>query len=500
MRFANPHIFSSFPHANRMKEISLFPLARDNVQYLQQTVCGSDVLFHDVRVGNTCGVICFTDGLCDKELLGKQILSPLSHLAAFTGEDSLSALSCPEVKALTAFTPLTQALLGGDAVLFMDGFCVGYAFGCRKYPARTVSEPPTSVVVKGPREGFVEDMKTNLALVRKRLRSPALSFCNVSAGQYSGTPITVVYLKGVADETLAKRIAKKIEKIQIDGIADSSYVAKFLQENPGALIKQVGQTEKPDVFAAKLLEGRIGVIVDGSPIALTLPFLLIEDFQNPEDYYHSSYRATFSRVLRLLGVILSILLPALYVGAQLFQLQLIPLKFLVTIVNSIKEIPLSPSLEMLVLLLIFEVLSEASIRMPKYIGMALSVVGAIVLGETAIHAGLVSTPAVLVMAVSGICMYTVPDLVGVSTVLRLMSLFIAGTGGVYALSVFAAGFIVYLVSLESFGVPQLSPYAPRISPDLTDGFIKHPFFFGTQRPRALKSPNRTRMHPSKPRK
>jgi len=484
-----------FHTLTNMNQNTVFPQAQRNAEYLKNTVLGSDVLFHEVSVGKTQGVIAFTDGLCDKELLGEQVLLPLTRITEFLGKESLSLLACPEVKTYQDFPALTEALLGGDAVLFMDGFTVGYAFGCRKYPARAVNEPPTSVVVKGPREGFVEDMKTNLALIRKRLRSPALTFTGASVGKYSKTPVTVVYLSGVADEKLAKRIVKRINKIQIDGVPDSSYVAKFLQENPGSLIKQVGQTEKPDVFSAKLLEGRIGVLVEGSPIALTLPFLILEDFQNPEDYYHSSYRSAFSRILRIFGVALSILLPASYVGAQLFQLQLIPLKFLVTIVNSIKEIPFSPSLEMLVLLLVFEILSEASIRMPKYIGMALSVVGAIVLGETAIHAGLVSTPAVLIMAVSGICTYTVPDLVGVTTVLRFSALIIAGTGGVYALSVGMAVFFIYLSSLESFGVPQLAPYSPRLSPDLTDGFIKHPFFTGVKRPLSLKSKNRTRMQP-----
>ena len=231
-----------------MNQNTVFPQAQRNAEYLKNTVLGSDVLFHEVSVGKTQGVIAFTDGLCDKELLGEQVLLPLTRITEFLGKESLSLLACPEVKTYQDFPALTEALLGGDAVLFMDGFTVGYAFGCRKYPARAVNEPPTSVVVKGPREGFVEDMKTNLALIRKRLRSPALTFTGASVGKYSKTPVTVVYLSGVADEKLAERIVKRINKIQIDGVPDSSYVAKFLQENPGSLIKQVGHAAVGEVF------------------------------------------------------------------------------------------------------------------------------------------------------------------------------------------------------------------------------------------------------------
>ena len=269
---------------------------------------------------------------------------------------------------------------------------------------------------------------------------------------------------------MVDELRKRINAINVDGIVDSSYVIKCISNRKTSMFKQVGSTEKPDIFSAKLLEGRVGIIVDGSPIALTVPFIFLEDFQSSEDYYINTYRANFARILRLSAVIISILLPAFFVAAQLFHLQFIPLAFLLTIVGSIKGIPLSPSVEMFVTLLIFEILNEASIRMPRYVGIAMSVVGALVLGETAVNAGMVSTPTIMIIALSGICFYVTPDLNETLSVIRLMFLTIAGFMGGYGIILLSAGLITYLSDFNSFGTPYLSPYAPMNFEDMLSKF------------------------------
>ena len=274
---------------------------------------------------------------------------------------------------------------------------------------------------------------------------------------------------------------------------DSSYLTRFLTERPYSLVKQVGTTEKPDIFCAKLAEGRAGILVDGSPIALTVPYLLVEDFQSSEDYFVPAYRATFTRLLRLFALLVAIYLPAFYVAAQLFKLQLLPVKLLLTIAGSIRDIPLSPSLEMLLVLLVLEVLNEASIRMPKYVGMALSVVGALVLGETAVSAGFVSTPAIIIVAFSGIGLYAVPNLIEETSVLRLAMLLAAGSVGTYGIVLLTALTLVYLVSTENFGVPLGAPFAPFIRRDLRDTFVKYNLLSLKERPASLSSPNKRRQ-------
>lgn len=470
------------------------PVLEKNVNFLKKTLRGSDILYRAFSVAKKPAVLVFLDGLTDKTALSKEVIGPLTALRSFSGAETVKKTATAlEWSKSSDLTGISGKILEGEAALFVEGFPEAYLFSCKKYPVRAVEESPTTVVVKGPREGFVEDLKTNLSLLRRRLHTGDLVIESRTVGKYSQNKVAVVYLSGVAEKKVADAVLKKIESVNVDGVPDSSYIAKYLSERPVSLIKQVGQTEKPDVFSAKILEGRVGIFVDGSPIALTVPYLLVEDLQNPEDYFNSVYRAVFSRLLRLGGLLISVLLPALYVTAQLYMLQLIPFKLLVTVVNSIRGIPLSPSLEMLAVLLIFEVLNEASVRMPKYVGMALSVVGALVLGDTAVRAGLVSTPAVLIMALSGICLYTVPDLADVTSVLRLASLIVAGTLGGYGLIISGAFLLVYLSDRESFGTPVLAPYAPRVKEDLKDGFVKTPFFTQEKRPRAIGSRNIRRL-------
>ncbi len=302
-----------------------------------------------------------------------------------------------------------------------------------------------------------------------------------------------MYIDSISRPEIIDKIRKKIQDIDVDGIPDSSYVSKILNERKTSLFKQVGSTERPDVLIERMLEGRAGIIVDGSPFALTLPYLLIEDFQAAEDYYISQYRANLVRALRVVAMIFSILLPSVFVAAQLFHLQIIPLNFLLTIVNGIKEIPFSPSLEMFFVLLIFELLNETSVRMPKYVGMALAVVGALVLGETAVNAGIVSTPAILIMALSGISIYAIPELVETTSVLRFIYLIIAGSLGGYGLILITAFLIIYLCSADNYGAPYLAPYSPVLLNDFQDGLYMNNVIGMVKRPEALGAKNRTRQ-------
>ena len=385
-------------------------------------------------------------------------------------------------------------MLNGSTVILIDGKAGGFAADVKKFDVRAIAEPPTELAIRGPRNGFIESIKTNLSLVRRYLKTTALKIETTEIGKYSSTTVAIMSIDGITDPSLVKKIKNKLENVKIDGIPDSSYVSKILYERKNSLFKQVGSTERPDVLIERMLEGRIGILVDGSPFALTLPYLLIEDFQTAEDYYISHYRANLVRALRVLAIFLSVFLPGLFVSAQLFHLQLIPLNFLLTIVNSIKGIPLSPSLEMFFLLLIFEILNETSIRMPKYVGMALAVVGALVLGETAVNAGLVSTPAVLIMAMSGISIYTVPELTETTSILRFIVLLIAGSIGGYGIVLTEAFLTCYLCASENYGVPYVAPYSPLIPNDLQDGIYMSDVTSMPFRPQALNAKNKRRQY------
>ena len=435
----------------------------------------------------------YADGIVDKALIGELVVKPLRSAKKEDGAQEIKKmLATPELKDGEDLPGCVKSISDGDAALFIDGEEDFFILGVKSPPGRAVAEPPTQVAVKGPREGFTEDIKVNLGLVRKRLKSSALQVKTLQVGKRSETTVAICYLEGVCKKGLPEKIEKQIKNREIDVVPDSSYVAGFISRRPRSLFKRNATSEKPDVFCSKLSEGRVGIIADGSPIALTVPYMLVEDFQTAEDYYTVSYRATILRVLRLTAVLLGILLPALYVCAQLFKIQLIPAKLLFKIASSVAGIPLSPSVEIFFTLFVLEVLNEASIRMPKYVGLALSVVGALVLGDTAVKAGIISTPAVIIIAFSAICLYTVPDLVETSTTLRLLFLIVAGSIGTFGVVLFVAFLMCYLVTEQSYGVPLLSPYAPLIGKDMRDALYKSNFGALKTRPRVLKTTNKVR--------
>ena len=482
----------------------------ENLSTAKKLLPAEDILTYafTTQDGVDCALV-YADGMVNKELLGSLVSKPLSKLIIQNGEHGaqtnakkpdhtfdervLENTRFPELKEKTVWEDIVNEVLDGNTLLLVDGSKTGFIVGAKLVPVRAVIEPPTGVAVKGPREGFIEDVKTNMALVRKRLKSPDLRLETVRVGKRSQTAVCVCYLDGIAEEEVLESIKKKLEKIQIDNIPDSSYISAFLSPRKHSLFRAIGTTEKPDIFCAKLAEGRVGLLVDGSPIALTAPYILTEDLQSSEDYFVSPFMATIFRFMRLISLFVALLLPAFYVSAQLFKMQLLPLGLMLTIASSVRELPLSPALEMFVVLLLLEILKEASIRMPKYVGMSLSVVGALVLGETAVSAGFLSTPAIIIVAFSGICLYTVPDFVETGSVLRWLFLLVAGGLGPFGIVLFGAFVLYYLITSDSFGTPPLAPFSPLIKGDLRDSIVKYDMQSLTRRPRFLRSKNKTRL-------
>lgn len=495
-------LFGAFVHAVSVKIFS--GKLRDDLRALKKLLPAEDILTYSFfsADGVACALV-YADGVVDKQLLGELVAKPLSETRlkreneegryALNAEYVKSAIRFPEGKVCAQIAEAVKEILDGNTLLLTDGMPTGVIVGAKLLPVRSVSEPPTDVAIKGPREGFIEDVKTNISLLRKRLKTPNLRFQTLRLGEQSDTAVVVCWLEGTANAAVQAEIVEKLQRYQTDVVPDSSYVAALLAPRKHSLFPALGTTEKPDIFAAKLSEGRVGILVDGSPIALTAPFLLVEDLQSSEDYFISPFMATIFRFLRLIALFVAILLPAFYVSAQLFKMQLLPLGLMLTIASSVRELPLSPSLEMLVVLLLLEVLKEASIRMPKYVGMSLSIVGALVLGETAVSAGFLSTPALIIVAFSGICLYTVPDFVETGSVLRWLFLIVAGSAGPFGIVLLCALLLCYLLSVDAFGTPLLAPFSPLLRQDLRDSVVKYDLLRLYRRPRAMRTKNRIRL-------
>lgn len=474
----------------------------ENLQAIKQILPAEDILSYAFQTSDNvpCAIV-YADGIVNKELLGRLVAQPLSFLELKTAKEKKTLVQTttrfPELKNAETIHDAVKEILDGNSLLLVDKIPIGFIVGAKLLPVRAIMEPPTDVAVKGPREGFIEDIKTNMALVRKRLKSPDLRLETVRVGRRSDTAVCICYLEGTSSENVKEQIKKKLSELDIDSLPDSSYISAFLSPRKHSIFRSVGTTEKPDIFTAKIAEGRVGVLVDGSPIALTLPFLAVEDFQTAEDYFVSPFSATIFRLLRVLSLFVSILLPAFYISAQLFKAQLLPLGLTLTIASGTRELPLSPSMEMFVVLLLLEILKEASIRMPKYVGMSLSVVGALVLGETAVSAGILSTPAIIVVAFSGICLYTVPNFVETGSVLRWLFLLVGGGLGPFGIVLLSTFVLFYMLSADSYGAPYLAPFSPLIRKDIRDSVVKYDMESLSTRPKFLKSKNKTRLKTKK---
>lgn len=445
----------------------------------------------------------YIESLIDKKLVSSSVLEPLqkrvqnnAKTASNTPEISIESLK----QEVFAVSSIEDANVANDAVVgILDGkVCVVLGekailipvFGAQK---RGIEEPPTSRVVKGPREGFVEDIGTNVGLVRKRLKTPNLQIEDIFVGKQTHSRVSLFYLKDIARPDIIEAVKQKLESINIDAIIDSYYIESFLEDNKVKFFRRVGNTEKPDIFCAKILEGRVGLIVDGSPVALTVPFVFFEDLQSSQDYYTIPAMASFARVMRLFELIYAVLAPAIYVALQSYNYRILPINFLITLLSSIESLSIPPLIEILIVLFLFEVITEASLQMPNSMGMALSIIGALALGNTAVDAGIISPPSIVVVATSSVALYSIPDEIAQTRLLRILFTIAGGVIGLYGIICSFMILIAYIVSIKSFGVPYLSPYAPSVRLDKNDGFIKHSIQDLKRRPTFLADKNKIRQ-------
>lgn len=438
---------------------------------------GSDLKERRVQFFGRSVAFLYIADLIDMDIMNLNIIRPVVECeekpnGKYSDFICRNVLTDNELAILQNETEVVEKILKGHVAVIVDKEDKLITVNAEKIVVRAIETPPNSVVVKGPRQGFNESLKYNLSLLRQRLATDQLVIKSLSVGRLTQTQVAICYLDNVVDKKIVSDIIKKISNIDIDGVVDSSYIASFLQRKPNSLFKQVGDTEKPDILCSKLLEGRVGIIVDGSPIVLTLPFILIEDLQNGDDYYSQHIRVSFIRILRVVGIVLAVLLPGLYVALQLYHYKILPLQFLITIMNTTQGIPFNPFAEIMFVVLLFEVLYEANLRMPQYLGMALSIVGALILGETAVNAGLVSPPAVMIVALSGLTFYVVPQQATQFAMLRLVFVVVGAVLGLFGILIGSIGVISYLCSFDSYDSAYLGPLSPYIQGDQKDFLMK----------------------------
>ena len=473
---------------------------QDNIDKLHQILGESgDVVKRVLTLGHkkkTNAVILSIDGLVKKEIINENVLKPLLYDAHCETDDTdfpfdnldylqQSLLSTVDIKKEGSYAAIVEALLYGEAVLLVDGNSEALLIDCKGWPSRSIEEPDTEQTVRGPKEGFTETMRINTAMLRRKIINPDLTFENLILGERTHTHICIAYLKGLARPELVEEVRRRVRRIKIDAVLDSGYIEQLIEDSPLSPFTTVGNSEKPDVVAARLLEGRVAIIVDGSPMALTVPMFFIEGFQTAEDYYSRPYFASFVRLIRYLAFFIALFAPALYVAMTTYHHELLPTPLLVTIATAGEGTPFPMVVEVLIIFIFFEIIREGGIRLPGPVGSALSIVGALIIGDAAVSAGLVGAPTVIVVAMTAVAFFLIVTHTDVTALFSLLMTIMAGILGGFGIMIGSLIILVHLASLRSFGVPYMSPVMPFNTNDMKDTFIRLPLWALITRPRLL---------------
>lgn len=453
--------------------------AVENGRLIKEAFKGSfDIVVKKGYCGGRCVVFANCDGLCNSQKIADNAIRPLLQFEGELpkGEEMdyiCDRLLCgTEQKKETSLDAAMKNLLRGTLLIFVEGYKQCVVFGVQAIPERAISEPDTDVQEFGSREGFTENIKTNLTLVRKKLCSLNFTIEMQEKGKESKTRILLCYMKGrVSDETLDE-VRDRLNKLNIDTVFSAGYLRKTLDTKRKSLFTMVGQTERPDTFAAKLCEGKVGILIDGTPFALFVPRLFMENFQTLDDYINRPYYATFMRGVRFLSFIISVFLPGIFVSIGLFHQEILPDDMLFNIVLMESNTLFTLTLEALIIHFIYETVREAGLRMPKSIGHAVSIVGALVIGDAAVTAGLIGAPMLIIVAMTAICSLVSSDLYQPIAVLRIAFIILGGAAGLYGIIIGASALIISLASMTDYGVPFLSPISPFRRRFLRDSIVR----------------------------
>ena len=451
----------------------------------------------------------FVDGLVDIAAINESILKPLmlesrkldnhnSIVFESISDISNAFLISGEVKSSAIIDDVIISCLMGDAVLMVDDFSEFIIINTKGFEKRAVTEPQTETVVRGPREGFTEVLRINTSLIRRRLKTPNLRMEMLEIGERTRTSVCLAYIDNIANPDLVAEVRKRLKTIDTDAILNSGYIEEYIEDAPLSLFQTIYYSEKPDIVAAKLLEGRCAVIIDGTPFVLTMPMLFIECFQSPEDFAMRPFMAIFLRAVRVFSFFLTLVAPSMYIALTSFHQELIPTALLFTIAASSEGIPFNSVVETAIMLLTFEILKEAGVRLPKPIGQAVSIVGALVMGQAAIQAGIVGAPVVIVIAFTAVAGFLVPNASESISLLRWLLLILSGLMGAYGIVLGLIAIFIHLSSIESFGSAYLYPFSPFNWTDMKDGIIRMPLWKMRTRPAILRPQDETRQNMSKP--
>lgn len=480
-------------NTNDFSNIKLASSLKENIDIIKKIFINDiTIVYRELYIGkaaNTKCMLIYIDGMANSQIINENIIKPilLSDISYVNHSKimdvlMLKVLLTGDNKKSHSVDDIINGIIYGKTILFIDGFAEVICINTIGWETRSISEPQAETIVRGPREGFTESMNLNLSLIRRRVVNPNLKLKFMRIGKQTKTLISVCYIEGIAQDAILNELMKRLNAIDIDGILDSGYIEEMIKDAPYSPFRTIINTERPDVVAGKLLEGRFAVLCDGSPVVLTLPSIFVEVFQSNEDYYDNFLYSSFVRSLRWLCFFLGTSVPAIYVAIVTFHQELIPTPLLLSIYSARKGVPFPSIVEAMGMMIVFEILKEAGLRMPKYIGQAISIVGALVLGDSAVNARLISAPIVIITALTGISSIMLPQVLGIVEI-RIIFLILASFLGLYGYIFGVMGLVLHMMSIRSFGIPYMINVPSFSTQDIKDTVIRAPWWDMHLRPK-----------------
>ncbi|MBW7453529.1 spore germination protein [Paenibacillus sepulcri] len=483
---------------------------KENITHIYHVMGASpDLIIKEISLSGTVSTaLIYIDGLVDVKELHNCVINNLmssksipsiqemdsrsSSVLAYIRNDILMA---GDVSIVADLDTMMTYLLSGDAILLVNGFRECLRIGVAGWECRNVSEPITQAVVRGPMEAFNENLRTNTALVRRKIRDPQLWMEERHIGKVTQTSVAIMYLKNIANDKIVEEVRTRLDRIDIDGILESGYIEELIQDKTLSPFATIYNSERPDTIAAGILEGRVAILIDGTPFVLLVPALFAQFFQSAEDYAQRADVSTLLRLIRYLAFFISLLAPAMYIAITTFHQEMLPTDLLINLAAQRDGVPFPAFIEALLMEITYEILREAGVRMPRTVGQAVSIVGTLVIGQAAVEAGIVSSVMVIIVSITAISSYVIPA-TSMSISVRMLRFILMGLGASFGLFGILAGIIVlilHLCSLRSFGIPYMSPFAPFNLADQKDTLFRVPWSSMLKRPRLISQKNIVRQ-------
>lgn len=474
----------------RTHDVEVSEDLRTNLELLQNRYFYEVDDFHIRYDEQSDFAVIFVHTLVDQTILDRDVLPVLSEMNPALNSEELfgllkqKAIPVGEIQQVSHLEKVVKALVQGQIAILIHGVPYAFLMPALKSRQRSIDEPGTEATLRGPKEGFIENADTNVALLRQRIHSPLLKNKKYELGTITGTRVVILYIEGMADSEMIAELKKRIQRIEVNAIVSSRQLIEFIQDHPKSLFPLLARTERTDKIVLHLMDGGFAVIVDGTPFVIYGPVQIISLLKAPDDYYFTYWLSTLIRLLRLAAAFISLLLPSLYIALTSYHPEMLPSKLAMTLLSGREPVPFPSMIEVLLMEGTFELLREAGLRMPKLIGNAISIVGALVIGEAAVNAGIVSPMMVIVVSITAIGSFAIPDItLGIAfRILRFVFIGLAGFLGIFGITWGMMFVFAYLTGLRSFGVPYLAPVAPFIWRDWKDTLFRFPFWKLNEKP------------------